>query len=186
LIEYFGIGSGASWLLALTSCGSLIPPRALDGLDYAADGKTAFRINHQKLAARLEFLNFEQEFHYVFELRGVRSIWSNLFLNDFSGVGIGDLYTYEIAAEDDSHLQLAFLFASGAMIAVQFRKACVPPCPYQPEVWVRRNRLEAVRLLLLEVWRLSGFMKDFPVPQFLSALQSLPPLRELDAVSGPA
>src|SRR5712692_4495544 len=61
-----------------------------DGFDYVADGTRPFRLNHHKLAARLEFLNYEQDFHYVFEMSGVGSIQSNVFLDDYVGKGIGD------------------------------------------------------------------------------------------------
>jgi hypothetical protein len=102
--------------------GRLLAMRIGDGIDYVADGTKPFRLNHQKLTARLEFLNYEQDFHYVFDLRGVGSIQSDLFLDDCVGRGVGDLYTYEILAIDDDNLQLAFLFASGALVIVQFRK----------------------------------------------------------------
>jgi hypothetical protein len=101
--------------------GRLLSMRIGDGLDFAVDGTKPFRLNHQRLAVRLEFLNYEQDLHYVFDLRGVGSIQSDLFLDD-CGKGAGDLYTYEILAIDDDNLQLAFLFASGAAVVVQFRK----------------------------------------------------------------
>jgi hypothetical protein len=116
--EFFRHGFGPTGL----HDGRLLSMRIGDGLDYLADGTRPFRLNHQKLAARVEFLNSEHVFHYVFDLRGVGCIHSDLFLDACVGRGAGDLYTYEILAIDDDNLQLAFLFASGAAVIVRFRK----------------------------------------------------------------
>jgi len=115
--EFFQHGFGPTGL----HDGRLLSMRIGDGLDFAVDGTKPFRLNHQRLAVRLEFLNCEQDLHYGFDLRGVGSIQSHLFL-DHCGKGVGDVYIYEISATDDDNLQLAFLFASGAAVVVQFRK----------------------------------------------------------------
>jgi hypothetical protein len=70
----------------------------------------------------VEFLNYEQESHCLFEMRGVTRVSCDLFPDDCSHARIGDLYTYEIVSIDDHDLQLGFLFASGATIIVQFHK----------------------------------------------------------------
>src|SRR5215471_5776295 len=93
-----------------------------DGLDYRADGKAPFRLNLQKLSARLEFLNYEQDFHYTFEFRGVTRAQCDLFSAAPGGPGVGDLFTYELVSIDDDHLQFGCLFAVGASITIQFRK----------------------------------------------------------------
>jgi hypothetical protein len=94
-----------------------------DGLDYVTDGSLPFRINRQRISARLEFLNYEQDLHYLFNLRGINSVQSNIYVeNDFAAKSLGDLYTYELTEIDGDILQLGFLFASGATIIVQFRK----------------------------------------------------------------
>ena len=94
-----------------------------DGLDYVVDGSSPLRLNRQKIFVRLEFLNYEQDLHYLFDLRGINSVQSNLFVeNDSAAKSIGDLYTYELTRTDNNILQLAFLFANGASIIIQFRK----------------------------------------------------------------
>jgi hypothetical protein len=102
--------------------GRLLSMTVGDGLNYTAEGKEPFRRNRQALIARLEFLNYEEEFYYVFELRGVTQVCSNIFPDDGSSKGIDDLYTYELVGIDDHDLQLGFLFASGATIIVQFHE----------------------------------------------------------------
>lgn len=94
-----------------------------DGLDYVPDGVAPFRLGWQRLSARIEFLNYEQDLHYLFELRGVRRVQSDLYL-DVSpyAKSIGDLFIYELTSPDTDSLQLGFLFASGASIVVQFHK----------------------------------------------------------------
>ncbi len=94
-----------------------------DGLDYTPDGALPFRLNRQRAAARIEFLNYEQDLHYVFDLRGVSRVSSDLFIEEESyAKSIGDLYLYELTAVDKDRLQLGFLFASGASIVIQFRR----------------------------------------------------------------
>lgn len=94
-----------------------------DGLDYVTDGSVPFRINRQRISARLKFLNYEQDLHYLFDLRGIKRIQSDLFVEeDFHDKCIGDLFTYELTEINEDTLQLGFLFASGASIIVQFRK----------------------------------------------------------------
>src|SRR5689334_4134979 len=93
-----------------------------DGLDYTADGASPFRLNRQRLSARLQFLNFEQDFHYTFEFRGVSRAQCDLFPSGPRVPGVGDLYTYEVVSIDDNHLQMGCIFANGASIIIQFRK----------------------------------------------------------------
>ena len=40
-----------------------------DGLDYVPDGTSPFRLSRQRTSARIEFLNYEQDLHYSFDLR---------------------------------------------------------------------------------------------------------------------
>jgi len=101
----------------------LLSLRVGDGLDYVPDGTSPFRLNRQRTSARIEFLNYEQDFHYLFELRGVRRVQSDLFIDEEISEGsIGDLFTYELTAVDKESLQLGFLFAVGASIIIQFRR----------------------------------------------------------------
>jgi hypothetical protein len=94
-----------------------------DGLDYVPDGTAPFRLNRQRTSARIEFLNYEQDLHYLFDLRGVRRLQSDLSVEEETyAKSIGDLYTYELTAADEASLQLGFLFASGASITIQFRR----------------------------------------------------------------
>ncbi len=94
-----------------------------DGLDYVPDGASPFLLNRQRTTARVEFLNYEQGLHYLFDLRGVSRVQSDLFIEeDSSAESIGDLFTYELTAVDKDNLQLGFLFASSASIIIQFRR----------------------------------------------------------------
>ena len=94
-----------------------------DGLDYVPDGSSPFLLNRQRPSARIEFLNYEQDLHYFFDLRGVRRVQSDLFIDEESyAKSIGDLFTYELTAVDKDSLQLGFLFAVGASIVIQFRR----------------------------------------------------------------
>jgi hypothetical protein len=94
-----------------------------DGLDYVTDGSVPFRINRQRTSARLQFLNYQQDLHYLFEFRGIKRIQNDLFADEeMVAQSIGDLYTYELTEVDKDTLQLGFLFASGASIVIQFRK----------------------------------------------------------------
>jgi hypothetical protein len=102
--------------------GRLISLSVGDGLDYQADGSSAFRVNHQKTAASVVFLNYEQDLLYTFGLRRVNRICSDLSRCDASNWCLGDLFTYEIVAIDDDLLQLGFLFASGSSIVAQFAR----------------------------------------------------------------
>jgi len=93
-----------------------------DGLGYIADGKQPFLLNHRPASVILEFLNFEQNAHYIFDLRRVNRLSCNLFVEKESHArSIGDLYIYELTAVGDE-LQLGLLFASGASIVAQFVK----------------------------------------------------------------
>ena len=101
----------------------LLSFNAGDGLDYKPDGSSPFGINRQRLSARLEFLNYEQDLHYLFDLRGIKRAQSDLFgEEEFNDKSIGDLFTYELTEVDNDILQLGFLFASSASIVIQFRK----------------------------------------------------------------
>jgi hypothetical protein len=94
-----------------------------DGLDYVPNGTLPFLLNRQHTSAKIEFLNYEQDFHYSFDLRGVRRVQSDLLIEEGSyAQSIGDLFTYELTAVNDSSLQIGFLFASGASIMIQFRR----------------------------------------------------------------
>lgn len=94
-----------------------------DGLNYTPDGSSPFRLNRQRTSTIVEFLNYEQTFHYVFDLRGVRRVSTDLFVEEQSyAKSLGDLYIYELTAIDQKDLQLGFLFASGATIVIQFRR----------------------------------------------------------------
>ena len=94
-----------------------------DGLDYVPDGTSPFRLNRQHTSARIEFLNYEQDLHYSFDLRGVTRVRSDLVIEEHSyAKSIGDLFIYELTSRDEENLQLGFLFASGATIIVRFRR----------------------------------------------------------------
>ncbi len=93
-----------------------------DGLGFIADGTQPFRINRQHTSVIVEFLNYEQTAHYIFDLRNVKRLSCDLFVDEESyAKSIGDLYTYELTADGDD-LQLGLLFATGATIIVQFGK----------------------------------------------------------------
>ncbi len=101
----------------------LLSLRVGDGLNYLPDGVTPFRLNRQRTTTIVELLNYEQSFHYVFELRRVRRVSTDLFVEEGSfSNNLGDLYIYELVAIDEKLLQLGFLFASGATIAIQFER----------------------------------------------------------------
>jgi hypothetical protein len=118
-LDFFQNGGGETGL----HDGKLISASVGDGLDYPADGISPFYLNRRAMAARLEFLNYEQDRFYTFDLRGVSSYQGDLFVEeDNPAKSIGDLYLCEISAVDDESLQLGFLFASGASIVVEFRR----------------------------------------------------------------
>lgn len=94
-----------------------------DGLNYLPDGVSPFLLDRQRTTARIKFVNFEQDLHYLFDLRGVKRVKADLFVEKNSyAKSIGDLFTYELTAVNEDILQLGFLFASGASVTVQFRK----------------------------------------------------------------
>lgn len=101
----------------------LLTLRAGDGLDYIADGKQPFLLNRQRLSVVIELLNYEQDAHYIFDLRKVSRLACDLFLEDEEryAKSVGDLYTYELIGVGDE-LELGLLFASGATITAQFGK----------------------------------------------------------------
>jgi len=101
----------------------LLSLRVGDGLNYTPDGVTPFRINRQRTGIIVEFLNYEQSFHYVFDLRRVSRVSTDLFIEEGSfAKSLGDLYIYELVAIDEQILQLGFLFASGATISIDFER----------------------------------------------------------------
>jgi hypothetical protein len=93
------------------------------GLDFVPDGKRPFYINLNPARVRIEFLNDTQEFHYVFDCRGVRQLICNL---PAEGRGIlscfEQLYTYEISRADREYLRLGFLFANEGSMVCEFLK----------------------------------------------------------------
>jgi hypothetical protein len=91
-----------------------------DGLDYRPDGACPFRVNRQRTAARILFLNHEQDLLYTFDLKGVDRMTNDLLRCEAPNWCLGDLFTYEITVVDKNLLQLGFLFASGATIVAQF------------------------------------------------------------------
>jgi len=94
-----------------------------DGLGYTPDGASPFLLNRQHASARIEFLNYEQDLHYLFDLRGMSRLQNDLVIEEDSyAKSIGDLFTYELTAVDEIHLQLGFLFASGSSVIIQFRR----------------------------------------------------------------
>jgi hypothetical protein len=94
-----------------------------DGLNYSPDGASPFLLNRQHTSAIVEFLNYEQSSHYVFDLRGVKHVRSDLFVYEGSfAKSLGDVYIYELTASDDKGLQLGFLFASGATLVIKFKR----------------------------------------------------------------
>lgn len=101
----------------------LLSLRVGDGLDYSPDGTSPFRLNRQRPSAIVEFLNYEQSFHYTFDLRGLRRVQTNLFAEErLYPKTLGDLYLCELTAMDEKTLQLGFLFATGATLVIQFRR----------------------------------------------------------------
>ena len=102
---------------------SLLSFRIGDGLDYIPDGSSPFRVNQQHTAAIIEFLNYEQSFHYTFDLRRVSRVQSDLFSYEESvSENLGDLYLVELTASEGKKLQLGFLFASGASLVIELRR----------------------------------------------------------------
>ncbi len=102
--------------------GRLISLAIGDGLDYRPNGSAPFRLNHQQTAARVVFLNYEQDLLSNFDLRRISYIRSDLMNCELPNWCLGDLLTYEIVAVDENLLQLGFLFASGASIVAQFKR----------------------------------------------------------------
>ena len=94
-----------------------------DGLNYTPDGAAPFRLNRQRTSAIFEFLSYEQSQHYVFDIRGLNRLTTDLLVDqDSFAKSLGDLYIYELTANHDKRLQLGFLFASGATIVVEFQR----------------------------------------------------------------
>jgi hypothetical protein len=94
-----------------------------DGLNFTPNGSAPFLRNRQRISTMVEFLNFEQTLHYVFDLRGVTRVHSDLFVDAESfAKSLGDLYIYELTATARKGFQLGFLFASGASIVIQFQR----------------------------------------------------------------
>ena len=94
-----------------------------DGVTFTPSGRSPFLLNRQHTTAVIEFLNYEQDFHYIFDLRGVRSLKGDLFIDKQSfAESLGDLYIYELSDGGNDRLRLGFLFATGATIVVEFKK----------------------------------------------------------------
>ena len=94
-----------------------------DGLSYVPDGSAPYRLNRQAAEARIEFINYEQTFHYQFRATGIRRSTSTFEADDFYPKRhFGDLYIYELTVSEDHHLGLGFLFGDGAEISLEFRK----------------------------------------------------------------
>lgn len=87
-----------------------------DAISFEIDGKEPLRLNRKKAVVQIEFLNYEQDLHYLFEVRGIRRFDCSLFVE--SNKSFSDLFTYEITDLDDDYLQLGFLFATGATIII--------------------------------------------------------------------
>ena len=94
-----------------------------DGLDYSPTGASPFFLNRQHASAQLQFLNYDQSRHYVFDLRRVNHLRADLFVQEESFArSLGDLYAYELTSPDEENLQLGLLFASGASLVIQFQR----------------------------------------------------------------
>jgi hypothetical protein len=103
--------------------GRLLSFRIGDGLDYTPDGSSPFKLNYQRTSALVEFLNYEQAFHYTFDLRRVRQVQTDLFIDEeLFAKSLGDLYLLELTETADKDLQLAFLFATGATMVIKFKR----------------------------------------------------------------
>jgi hypothetical protein len=101
----------------------LLTLRVGDGLNYTPDGSAPFLLNRQPARAVFEFLNYEQDLHYLFDLRGVSRGTSDLIVDQsLAAKSFGDLYTYELTKAAAGRLRLGFLFASGGSIVVKFKK----------------------------------------------------------------
>jgi hypothetical protein len=117
--EFFRYGRGEYGL----HDGRLLSFCVGDGLDYVPDGSSPFLINRQETSAKIEFLNYEQNFHYTFSLLGVGRVQSNIFADkEMRAESIGDLMICELTAVDENYLQLGFPFASGTSIVIQFQR----------------------------------------------------------------
>jgi hypothetical protein len=117
--QFFRYGFGSKGL----HDGRLLSLNIGDGLSYTPNGNSPFLINRQRAAVTIEFLNYEQDLNYVFDLRGISRLSCDLFVGAESyAKSIGDLYTCELTAAGNDKLRLGFLFASGASMVVEFRK----------------------------------------------------------------
>jgi len=117
--EFFRYGFGSNGL----HDGRLLSLKIGDGLSYTSNGNSPFRINRQRAAITIEFLNYEQDLNYVFDLRGISRLSCDLFVEAESyAKSIGNLYTYELTEAVDNKLRLGFLFASGASIIAEFER----------------------------------------------------------------
>jgi len=99
---------------------NLLALRAGNAISYESNGKQPLKLNQKKASAQIAFLNYEQNLHHLFDVRGVCRFSCNLFVEDQKD--FSDLFTYEIVALNDDYLQPGFLFASGATVIIQFRK----------------------------------------------------------------
>jgi hypothetical protein len=116
--EFFRYGGNETGIHNAT----LLSANAGDSLDYVAEGLAPLLVNRLKLSARIEFLNFEQDRHYTFDLRGVSHYAADLYSEEWRAAkSVGDLYLHELTVASDDELQLGFLFASGASIVTRFK-----------------------------------------------------------------
>ena len=69
----------------------------------------------------VEFLNYEQTFHYVFDLRGMKHVHSDLFGHEESfAKSLGDLYIYELTTTDEKPYNSAFSLPPGPRSSLNF------------------------------------------------------------------
>lgn len=102
--------------------GTLLSLIVGDGLNYVPDGTSAFRRNHQRTSARVEFLNHEKKVRYTFGLSGLERAGTNLYPEGPGQSSLGDIFTYELTRGKGEALRMGFLFASGADIDFEFRR----------------------------------------------------------------
>lgn len=104
-----------------------------DGLSYISDGSAPFLRNRQAATGRIEFINYEQTYGHVFDLRGVRKCALKFQAEESTSSGkFGDLYTYELTSAANGLLSIGFLFADEAEISIEFQRLVY-----------RRRRLES-------------------------------------------
>jgi len=117
--KFFRFGFGSTGL----HDANLLSFKTGDGLDFVVDGTQPFKINRARFESRIELINFDQDRHYAFKLKGVSEVRCKLRPggHSFSG-SLGDLYTYELTDAGDGTLRIGLLFQSGGEIEVTFKK----------------------------------------------------------------